>query len=143
MATPSPIWLIPLLWIVVLVCWAPVLLSDRVRSLFERWPTGRLAVDYPLLVAAVVAAHAVLVIAVGVTFPAGSPWLPAWVIGSSLPVALLGWLTVVVVLPRTADIDVPDGVWLPLGIGAVWYVVVVGIVFLLIVVVLFALALPS
>lgn len=143
MPSGSALVLVPLLWAVVVVGWAPMLFSDRIRTLCSRWPTGRLAVDYPLLVGVVVAGHVAAFLAVGIQIPAGSPMLPAWAFASALLVPAVAWVIVAVGLPATHDVDLPDGVWLPLAVGAVWYAVVVGVAFAVIALVMFALFFPG
>lgn len=135
--------LVPLLWGVVTVCWAPVLLSGRVRALFERWPTSHLAVNYPAALALVVVAHVVVFFVGAVPAPAGSLFVLQWAFGSTLLVAGGGWLFVVAGLPRLTDADIPEGLWLPLGAGAVWYAVVVSVTFALLAFLLFVFFFPG
>lgn len=143
MASGNALVLVPILWVVVTFGWAPMLLSERLRDVCGRWPTGRVVLNYPLFVTAVVGAHVVTFLAVGVGFPAGSPLLPAWAFGSTLLVALVGWLLVAVVLPATRDVVLPDGSRLLLAVGAVWYGVIVSVVFAVLALVLFALFFPG
>ncbi len=143
MASGNALTLLPVLWVVVTVGWAPLLLSERLRDLCSRWPTGRVALNYPLFVTVVVGTHVATFLAVGVRFPAGSPLLPAWAFGSTLLVAVLGWLVVAVVLPATRDTRLPDGGRLLLAGGAAWYGVLVSVVFAVLALVLFALFFPG
>lgn len=143
MPAGNALLLVPLLWVVVAVCWSPLLLSERVRALFGRWPTGRLFVDYPLLVAGVVGVHVAVFFAGAVPQPPGSIFVLQWAFGSTVLVPLAGWLAVVVGLPRVTEADLPEGVWLPLGVGAIWYVVVVSVAFALLALLLFVLFFPG
>ena len=74
---------------------------------------------------------------------AGSPLLPAWAFGSTFLVAVVSWLIVAVVLPATRDMSLPSNSRLPLAVGAVWYGVLVGIVFAVLALLLFALFFPG
>jgi uncharacterized membrane protein YccC len=142
MASGNALILVPILWIVVTAGWAPMLLSERLRDLCGRWPTGRVVLNYPLFVAVVVA-HVVIFLAVGIQFPAGSPLLPAWAFGSTLVMVVVGWLVVAVVLPATHDVSLPDNGRRLLAAGAVWYGVLVSIVFAVLALLLFALFFPG
>jgi hypothetical protein len=135
--------LVPILWAVVAVGWAPMLASERLRGLCGRWPTDRVLVNYPLYVTLVVGVHVVLFLAVGVTFPSGSPLLPAWAFVSAALVAVGGWLLVAVVLPATPGTGLPDGARGLLAVGALWYAVLVSVVFALLALVLFVLFFPG
>lgn len=64
MASGNAFVLVPILWAVVAVGWAPMLLSERLRGLCARWPTGRVVLNYPLVVTVVVITHVVLFLAV-------------------------------------------------------------------------------
>lgn len=139
MASGNAFVLVPILWIVVSVGWAPMLLSERLRSFFTRWPTGRVVLNYPLFVTVIVVTHIVIFLIVGIQFPAGSPLLLVWAFGSTLLVAIVSWVIVAVVLPTTHDISLPPNSRLLLAIGAVWYGVLVSVVFAVLAVVLFAL----
>lgn len=143
MPAGNALLLVPLLWGVVAVCWSPLLLSERVRALFGRWPTSRLAINYPLLVAGVVVVHVAVFFAGAVPQPSGSLFVLQWAFGSTLLVPLVGWLGVVVGLPRATEADLPEGVWLPLVAGAIWYMVVASVVFALLALILFALFFPG
>lgn len=143
MASGNALVLVPILWIVVTVGWAPMLLSERLRSLCRRWPTGRIVLNYPLFVTVVVSTHVVVFLAVGIQFPAGSPLLPAWAFGSTLLVVVIGWLVVAVGLPATRDMALPEKGRLLLAVGAVWYGVLVSVVFAVLALVLFALYFPG
>jgi hypothetical protein len=57
MASVTPWVLLPILWIVVAIGWAPMLLSKRLRDLCGRWPTERVVLNYPLFVTVVVGTH--------------------------------------------------------------------------------------
>lgn len=120
-----------------------MLLSERLRSLCARWPTGRVVLNYPLFVTVVVVTHVVIFLAVGIQFPAGSPLLLAWAFGSTLLVAVVSWLIVAVVLPVTHDISLPPNGRLLLAAGAVWYGVLVSVVFAVLALLLFALFFPG
>lgn len=143
MALGNALVLVPILWVVVAVGWTPMLLSERLRSLCDRWPTGRVVLNYPLFVTGVVVTHVVIFFAVGIQFPAGSPLLLAWAFGSTLLVAVVSWLIVAVVLPATHDISLPPKGRLLLAAGAVWYGVLVSVVFAVLALVLFALFFPG
>jgi hypothetical protein len=143
MASGNALVLVPILWVVVLVGWAPLLLSERLRDLCSRWPTGRVVLNYPFLVAVVVCTHTAGFLAVGVWLPAGSPTLPAWAFGSTLLVAVGGWLAVAVVLPAVRDVRLPDGSRLLLAGGAAWYGVLVAVAFAVLALALFALFFPG
>jgi len=143
MASGNALVLVPILWSVVAVGWAPMLLSERLRDLCGRWPTGRVVLNYPVFVTVVVGAHVLTFLAVGVQFPAGSPLLPAWAFGSTLLVAVACWMIVAIVLPATRDVVLPDGGRLLLAVGAAWYSVLVSIVFAVLALVLFALFFPG
>lgn len=119
-----------------------MLFSERIRDRCSRWPTGRLASDYPILVAVVVAGHAAAFLAVGIHLPAGSPMLPGWAFASAGVVPAVSWV-VLVALPGTHDVDLPDGVRLPLAVGAVWYVVGGGVGFAVLALALFAAFYPA
>lgn len=135
--------LVPILWVVVTVGWAPMLLSERLRDLCSRWPTDWVVLNYPWFVTVVVSMHVVIFLAVGIQLPAGSPLLPAWAFGSTLLVVVIGWLVVAVVLPATRDIRLPNKGRLLLAVGAAWYGVLVSIVFVVLALVLFALFFPG
>ena len=79
----------------------------------------------------------------GVTFPSGSPLLPAWAFVSAALVAVGGWLLVAVVLPATPGTGLPDGARWLLAVGALWYAVLVSVVFALLALVLFVLFFPG
>ncbi len=143
MASGNAFVLVPILWAVVAVGWAPMLASESLRDLCGRWPTGRVVLNYPLLVGVVVIIHVVIFLAVGIQFPAGSPLLPAWAFGSTLLVVVVGWLIVAVVLPATREMSLPSNGRLLLAVGAVWYGVLVSIVFVVLALVLFALFFPG
>lgn len=142
MASGNALVLVPILWAVVAVGWTPMLLSERLRSLCDRWPTGRVVLNYLLFVTIVVVTHVVIFLAVGIQFPAGSPLLLAWAFGSTLFVAVVSWLIVAVVLPVTHDISLPPNGRLLLAAGAVWYGVLVSVVFAVLAL-LFALFFPG
>jgi hypothetical protein len=72
MASVTAWVLLPILWIVVAIGWAPMLLSKRLRDLCGRWPTDRVVLNYPLFVTIVVGTHAVTFLAVGVQLPSGA-----------------------------------------------------------------------
>lgn len=121
------LWYFPFFFVfatLVVVGWAPVLASERVRTLFGRWPTGILAFDYPLLTIGVLLASAVAFVAFGLLGGTGRWGLVGVHLFAPLVVGIVGWLGVVVVLPRVG-VDVPSGTWLPLGVGALWFGVVV------------------
>ncbi len=143
MASGNALVLLPILWGVVAVGWAPMLVSERLRDLCGRWPTGRVALNYPLFVTLVVGTHVVMFLAVGIQFPAGSPLLPAWAFGSTFLVVVVSWLLVAVVLPATRDMSLPSNGRLVLAVGAIWYGVLVSIVFAVLALVLFALYFPG
>lgn len=143
MASGNAFVLVPILWAVVVIGWTPMLLSERLRSLFERWPTGRIVLNYPLFVTAVVVLHVVIFLAVGIQFRAGSPLLLAWAFGSTVLVAVVSWVIVAIILPATHDISLPPNGRLLLAAGAVWYSVLVSVVFAVLAVVLFALFFPG
>ena len=103
MASVTAWVLLPILWIVVAIGWAPMLLSKRLRDLCGRWPTDRVVLNYPLFVTIVVGTHAVTFLAVGVQLPSGGPYL-LWAFASTLLVAGVSWLVVAVVLPTTRKI---------------------------------------
>ena len=108
MASVNPWVLLPILWIVVAIGWAPMLLSTRLRDLCGRWPTDRVVLNYPLFVTVVVGTHVVTFIAVGIQLPSGGPYL-LWAFASTVLVAGLSWLFVAVVLPMTTKIDLSLG----------------------------------
>lgn len=143
MASGNALVLVPILWAVVAVGWAPMLLSERLRDLCERWPSGRVVLNYPLFVTVVVVTHVVIFLAVGIQFPAGSPLLLAWAFGSTLLIAVVSWLIVAVVLPATRDISLPSNGRLLLAAGAVWYGVLVSVVFVVLAFLLFVLFFPG
>jgi hypothetical protein len=143
MASGNAFVLVPILWVVVAIGWTPMLLSERLRELCGRWPTGRAVLNYPLFVTVVVVTHVVMFLVVGVQFPSGSPLLPAWAFGSTLLTAAVSWLIVAVVLPATSDINLSSGSRLLLAAGAVWYSVLVSVVFAVLAVILFALFFPG
>lgn len=143
MASGNAFVLVPILWAVVAVGWVPMLVSESLRDLCGRWPTGRVVLNYPLLVGVVVIIHVVIFLAGGVQVPAGSPLLPAWAFGSTLLVVVVAWLTVAVVLPVTRGMSLPPNGRLLLAVGAVWYAVLVSIVFVVLALVLFALFFPG
>lgn len=143
MASGNALVLVPVLWVVVLVGWAPLLLSDRLRDLCSRWPTGRVALNYPVFVSVVVCTHVAVFLAVGVQLPAGSPRLPMWAFGSTLLVAVGGWIAVAVALPALRDVRLPDGSRLLLAGGAAWYGALVTVVFAVLALALFALFYPG
>lgn len=143
MASGNALVLVPILWVVVTVGWAPMLLSERLRDLCSRWPTNRVVLNYPLFVTVAIGTHIVLFLAVGIQLPAGSPLLPAWAFGSTLFVVIIGWLVVAVVLPVTCDMCLPENGRLLLAGGAVWYGVLVSFVFAVLALVLFALFFPG
>jgi hypothetical protein len=120
-----------------------MLLSERLRGLCARWPTERVVLNYLLFVTVVVVTHGVLFLAVGVQFPAGSPLLVAWAFGSPLLVVVAGWLVVAVVLPGVRDITFSAYSRLLLAVGAVWYGVLVSVVFAVLAVLLFARFFPG
>jgi len=143
MASGSALGLVPMLWAVIAGGWAPMLLSERLRGLCARWPTERVVLNYLLFVTVVVVTHGVLFLAVGVQFPAGSPLLVAWAFGSPLLVVVAGWLVVAVVLPGVRDITFSAYSRLLLAVGAVWYGVLVSVVFAVLAVLLFARFFPG
>lgn len=143
MASGNALVLVPILWAVIAVGWTPMLLSERLRSLCDRWPTGRVVLNYPLFVTIVVVTHVVMFLAVGIQFPAGSPLLLAWAFGSTLLIAVVSWLIVAVILPVTHDISLPPNGRLLLAAGAVWYGVLVSVVFAVLALLLFALFFPG
>ena len=143
MVTGNALLLVPVLFVVVAVGWSPVLISERVRSLFEGWPTRHLALNYPVVVALVVVAHVVLLFVGAIPAPSGSLFVLQWGFATTLLVPLAGWVLVVVGLPRIADVDLPDGVWLPLGVGAVWYAIVVAFAFAVLAFLLFVFFFPG
>jgi hypothetical protein len=142
MASVTAWVLLPILWIVVAIGWAPMLLSKRLRDLCGRWPTDRVVLNYPLLVTVVVGTHVVTFIAVGVQLPSGGPYL-LWAFASTVLVAGLIWLVVAVVLPTTRNIQISREGRLLLAAGAVWYGVLVSVVFGVLALVVFALAFPG
>lgn len=129
MASVKALVLVPILWVVVAVGWTPMLLSERLRGLCARGPAGRVALNYSLFVTIVVVTQVVLFLAVGVQFPAGSPLPLAWPFGSTILVAVAGWLIVAVILPVTYNINLPSNSRLLLAVGAVWYGVLVSIAY--------------
>jgi len=133
---------LPILWIIVAIGWAPMLLSKRLRDLCGRWPTDRVVLNYPLFVTVVVGTHVVTFIAVGIQLPSGGPYL-LWTFASTVLVAGLSWLIVAVVLPMTTKIDLSRDGRVLLAAGAVWYGVLVSVVFGVLALVLFALAFPG
>ena len=143
MASGNALVLVPILWVVVTVGWGPMLLSERLRDLCGRWPTGRVVLNYHLFVTVVVGTHVLIFLAVGIRVPAGSPLLPAWAFGSTFLVAVVSWLIVAVVLPATRDMSLPSNSRLLLAAGAVWYGVLVSIVFAVLALLLFALFFPG
>lgn len=143
MASGNALVLLPVLWVVVAVGWAPMLLSESLRDLCSRWPTGRAVVNYPVFVTIVVVTHVLTFLAVGIQFPSGSPLLPAWAFGSTLLVVVVGWLFVAVVLPASRDTSLPSNGRLLLAAGAVWYGVLVSIVFAVLAFLLFVLFFPG
>ena len=143
MASGNALVLVPILWVVVTVGWVPMLLSERLRDLCGRWPTGRVVLNYPLFVTVVVGTHVLIFLAVSIRVPAGSPLLPAWAFGSTFLVAVVSWLIVAVVLPATRDMSLPSNSRLLLAVGAVWYGVLVSIVFAVLALLLFALFFPG
>lgn len=143
MASGNALVLVPILWVVVTVGWAPMLLSERLRDVCSRWPTGRVVLNYPLFVTIVVGTHVATFLAVGIQLPAGSPLLPAWAFGSTILVVVIGWLVVAVVLPATRGIRLPNKGRLLLAGGAAWYGVLVSIVFAVLALVLFVLFFPG
>ena len=142
MASVNAWILLPILWIVVAIGWAPMLLSTRLRDLCGRWPTDRVVLNYPLFVTVVVGTHVVTFIAVGVQLPSGGPYL-LWAFASTLLVAGVSWLVVAVVLPTTREIHLSREGRLLLAAGAVWYAVLVSVVFGVLALVVFALAFPG
>jgi uncharacterized membrane protein YccC len=78
-------------------------------------------------------------LAVGFQFPAGGPLLLAWAFASTLLLAVVSWLIVAVVLPTTRDISHPTHGRLLLAGGALWYGVLVSVVFAVLAFLLFAL----
>lgn len=143
MASGNALVLVPILWVVVAVGWAPMLLSERLRDLCDRWPTGRIILNYPIFVTIVIGTQVVTFLAVGIQLPAGSPLLPAWAFGSTLLVVVVSWLVVAVVLPATRDVSLPHNGRLLLAAGAVWYGVLVSIVFAVLALLLFVLFFPG
>jgi len=143
MASGNALVLIPILWAVVAAGWTPMLLSKSLRDLCSRWPTGRVVLNYPLFVTAVVVTHVVMFLAVGTQFPAGSPLLPLWAFGSTLLVAVASWILVAVVLPETHDISLPAKGRLLLAVGAIWYAVLVSVAFAVLALLLFVLFFPG
>lgn len=143
MASGNALVLMPILWIVVTVGWAPMLLSERLRDSVAEWPTDRVVLNYPLFVTIVVGTHAVTFLAVGIQLPAGSPLLPEWAFGSTLLVVVIGWLVVAIVLPAARDIHLLNKGRLLLAVGAAWYGVLVSTVFAVLSLVLFALFFPG
>jgi hypothetical protein len=142
MASVTPWVLLPILWIVVAIGWAPMLLSTRLRDLCGRWPTDRVVLNYPLFVTLVVGTHVLTFLAVGIQLPSGGPYL-LWAFASTVLVAGLSWLVVAVVLPTTRKIDLSRDGRVLLAAGAVWYGVLVSVVFGVLALVLFALAFPG
>jgi hypothetical protein len=108
MASGDATVLLPILRVVVAAGWAPLLASDRLRALVGRWPTDRVAPNYPIFVTLVVGVHELLFLAVGIRFPAGSPVLPAWAFGSTMLVAAAAWLVVAVLVPATHGLELPE-----------------------------------
>lgn len=98
-----------------------MLLPARLRGQCGRWPTRRVVLNYPLIVTISVATNVVAFLAFGSQFPAGGPLLPAWAVGSTPLVVVVGWLLVAVVLPATRDVSLPTNGRLLLPVGAVWY----------------------
>lgn len=143
MASGNALVLVPILWVVVAVGWAPLLVSERLRDLCGRWPTRRPVLNYPLFVTVVVGTHVVIFLAIGIQFPAGSPLLPAWAFGSTLLVVAGGWLILTIVLPAIRDMHLPDNSRVLLAVGAVWYGVLVSFVFAVLALLLFALFFPG
>lgn len=143
MASGNALVLIPVLWTALVVCWSPVLYSKRVRSLFEGWPTSHLALNYPLVAAGVVVVHVAVFFAGAIPQAPGSLFVLQWAFASTVLVPLVGWLGVVFGLPRVRDTDLPADVSLPLAVGAVWYVVVVGVVFAVLALLLFVFFFPG
>lgn len=142
MVSGSALVLVPILWVVVAVGWAPLLLSEHLRDLCCRWPTERVVLNYPLFVTIVVVTHIVIFLAVGIQFPAGSPLLPAWAFGSTLLVVVISWLIVALILPATRDMTLPSHSRPLLAVGAVWYGLRVSFVFAVLALVLFAVFFP-
>lgn len=142
MASVTAWILLPILWIIVAIGWAPMLLSKRLRDLCGRWPTDRVVLNYPLFVTAVVGTHAVTFLAVAVQLPSGGPYL-LWAFASTVLVAGVSWLVVAVVIPTTHKVHVSQDGRLLLAAGAVWYGVLVSVVFGVLALVLFALAFPG
>ena len=143
MASGNALVLVPILWVVVTIGWVPMLLSERLRDLCGRWPTERVVLNYPLFVTVVVGTHVLIFLAVGIRVPARSPLLPAWAFGSTFLVVVVSWLTVAVVLPATRDTNLPSDSRLLLAVGAVWYGVLVSVVFAVLALLLFALFFPG
>lgn len=143
MASGNALVLVPILWVVVTVGWAPMLLSERLRELSGRWPTRQVILNYPLFVTFVVATHVAIFLTVGIQLPAGSPLLPAWAFGSIVLVVVVSWLILAVVLPATSDMSLPSNGRVLLAVGAIWYGVLVSIVFAVLALLLFALFFPG
>lgn len=143
MASGNALVLVPILWVVVTVGWAPMLLSERLRELSGRWPTRQVILNYPLFVTFVVATHVAIFLTVGIQLPAGSPLLPAWAFGSTVLVVVVSWLILAVVLPATSDMSLPSNGRVLLAVGAIWYGVLVSIVFAVLALLLFALFFPG
>lgn len=138
---------VAVLWVIVAAAWAPLLRSPRLRSLFASWPTDRLGPNYLLLSAAVVAGQATAYLArVVVSGTLGGVELVRWTLGvaAGYPAGL--WLLVVAVTAATGRWEPPDERrrrWLALGLGALWYAVVVVVAALLVFFGLFVMFFPG
>lgn len=143
MATGSAFVLFPLIWMAIGLGWAPMLASSRIRELLTRWPTGHLVVNYLWFVGIVGFIHVAAFIGIGVFLPSGSIVLLQFAVALNVTIPLLGWVAIVIVLPRVRDgwVDVGDAA-LPLGLGGVWYAIVTTLLLAVLVFLVFIFAAP-
>ncbi len=121
------------LLLIVLVTWAPFLISERIRVLFDSWPTASLALNYPLVGAGVVCVQVLAYLAGaaalgGVSSSTGPVPFFGFFFGVNLAVPLLGWLVAAFALTRYGAWDPTAGGFdgrAVLALGALWYAVVV------------------
>jgi len=109
------------LWLFAALMWSPVVGSAQLRPLLARWPTGRLWLNYPLLVALGVAGEAaVFLVPVAVGGSLGGVALVQWTLAVAVGYPLVVAVVVATVAPRVAD-------WSPAATSGIDGRIVVGL----------------
>lgn len=118
-------------WLLTGAACLPVLAAGSVRAALDEWPTDRYAVNYGIVMAAVVLGHATVFLG-GVVLRGGigGGSLVRWTFLVAIGYPILVWAVLAVVLPATGRWD-PAGDGLDgrivLALAAIWYAIVLAV----------------